>query len=53
MSKSQKLYNLKTGIMCEAERVIVLLEQILNSDDAGVKINVLADIALEKSKKIS
>jgi len=53
MSKKRQLYNLRAGIMCEIERVIVLLEQILNGDNTTVKINVLADITLEKSKKIS
>lgn len=52
MSKKEKLYNLRSGIMCETEKVTILLEQIINDDYAGVKINVLAGIALEKSKKI-
>lgn len=53
MGKAEKLYNLRSGIMCEAEKVIVLLEQILNNEDTGAKISVLISIALEKSKKIS
>ena len=53
MSKAKKLYNLRTGIMNESEKVIILLEQLLNGGEVEAKIYVLAGIALEKSRKIS
>jgi len=53
MSKKRKLYNLRTGIMCEIEKVNVLLEQITNNDNVELKTGILAQIALEKSRKIS
>lgn len=53
MGKKQKLYNLRTGVMCEIQKVSVLLEQITNNENVEVKTAVLAEIALEKSKKIA
>ncbi|MFA6988569.1 MAG: hypothetical protein WC197_00730 [Candidatus Gastranaerophilaceae bacterium] len=53
MSKKRKLYNLRTGIMCEIEKVMVLLEQITNNDCIERKTSILAEIALEKSERIS
>jgi hypothetical protein len=53
MSKRKKLYNLRTGIMCEIEKITVLLEQITNNDDVEIKTGILAQIALEKSQKVS
>ena len=53
MSKRKKLYNLKTGIMCDIEKIIVLLEQITNNDCIEKKSSILAEIALDKSRKIS
>jgi hypothetical protein len=53
MSKRKKLYNLRAEIMCEIEKVTVLLEQITNNDDVEIKAGILARIALEKSRKIS
>lgn len=53
MSKKRKLYNLRTGIMCEIEKVNVLLEQITINENAEIKTGILAQIALEKSRKIS
>jgi len=52
MSKKEKLYNLRTGIMCESEKAIILLEQILNNADILPKIFVLSNLALECNKKI-
>ncbi|OGH97641.1 MAG: hypothetical protein A2104_09800 [Candidatus Melainabacteria bacterium GWF2_32_7] len=53
MSKKKKLYNLRTGIMCEIEKVTVLLEQIINNENVEIKTGILAEIVLEKTKKIS
>jgi hypothetical protein len=53
MSKRKKLYNLRAEIMCEIEKITVLLEQITNNDDVEIKTGILARIALEKSQKIS
>lgn len=53
MGKNKKLKNLKFGIMVEAEKVEVLLEQIVYNDEITAKMQVLANIALEKSKRIS
>jgi hypothetical protein len=52
MSKKRKLEKLKFGIMAEAQKVEVLLEQIVYNEDITAKIRVLADIALERSKRI-
>ena len=53
MSKKKKLYNLRTGIMFEIEKLTVLLEQITDNDCTERKTSILAEIALDKSKKIS
>jgi len=53
MSKKKKLYNLRTGIMCEIEKATVLLEQITNNENVEIKTGILAEIVLEKTKKIS
>ncbi|MFA6989853.1 MAG: hypothetical protein WC197_07270 [Candidatus Gastranaerophilaceae bacterium] len=53
MSKKKKLYNLRTGIMCEIEKVTVLLEQITDNDCTERKTSIIAEIALEKSRRIS
>jgi hypothetical protein len=53
MGKRKKLYNLRSEIMCEIEKVTVLLEQITNNDDVEIKTGILASIALENSQKIS
>jgi hypothetical protein len=53
MSRKKKLEKLKFGIMAEAQKVEVLLEQIVYNEDVTAKIQVLADIALERSKRIS
>jgi len=53
MSKKKKLYNLRTGIMCDIEKIIVLLEQIIDNDRAERKTIILAEIALNLSRKIS
>lgn len=39
--------------MCDVEEVIVLLEQIADNHCTGLKASILAQIALEKSRKIS
>ena len=39
--------------MCEIEKVTVLLEQITYDAETERKVNILANIALEKSVKIS
>jgi hypothetical protein len=53
MGKKKKIHDLRTGIMCEIEKVTVLLEQITNNENVEIKTGVLAGIALEKSRKIS
>lgn len=53
MSKKKNLNNLSLQMMYETEEVEVLLEQIIFHDDMPPKIEVLARIALKKSKKIS
>jgi len=39
--------------MCEIEKVTVLLEQIINNENVEIKTGILAEIVLEKTKKIS
>jgi len=53
MNKKKKLYNFRTGIMCEIEKITVLLEQIIDNDLTERKTSILAGIALDKSRKIS
>jgi|GEM_PF-2743996 len=53
MNKSKKLYKLRTEIMCENEKAIVLLEQIVNNDNIVSKLQILSILALERVKKIS
>lgn len=53
MSKKKKLYKLRSTISIEIERIKVLLEHLIYKADNPIEINVLADIALEKSHKIS
>lgn len=53
MSKKQKLYNLRSNIFIEAERIEYLLRNVIYKSESQKETNVLAEIALEKSEKIS
>jgi ribosomal protein L20 len=53
MSKKQKLYNLRLNISVEAKRIKYLLESVIYKAETDIERNVLAEIALEKSEKIS
>ena len=52
MDKDDKLYNLRLNISTEAKGITFLLENVIYKSDSELEANVLADIALEKSKKI-
>jgi len=52
MSKKQKLYNLRSKISVEAEKIEYLLKNLIYKSES-VETSVLAEIALEKSEKIS
>jgi hypothetical protein len=53
MSKKQKLYNLRSSISVEAERIKYLLESAIYKTESSMEKNVLTEIALEKSENIS
>jgi len=53
MSKKQKLYNLRQNISSDAQKIEYLLKNIIYKSESQIETSVLAEIALEKSKKIS
>jgi len=53
MSKKQKLYNLRANISVETERIKYLLENAIYKSENNIEKNVLAEIALEKTERIS
>jgi len=53
MSKKQKLYNLRSNISIEAERIEYLLKNVIYKSESQLETSILAEIALEKSEKIS
>jgi len=53
MSKKQKLYNLRSNISCDAEKIEYLLKHVIYKSDNQIETSVLAEIALEKSQNIS
>ncbi|OGH96053.1 MAG: hypothetical protein A2104_08340 [Candidatus Melainabacteria bacterium GWF2_32_7] len=53
MGKKQKLYNLRAGISVEAQRIKYLLENAIYKSESTTEKDVLTEIALEKSTKIS
>jgi len=52
MSKKQKLYNLRATISSDAEKIEYLMKNIIHKDES-IETSVLAEIALEKSERIS
>jgi hypothetical protein len=53
MSKKQKLYNLRAGISSDAQKLKYLLEAVIYKSENLLETTVLAEIALEKSERIS
>lgn len=53
MSKKQKLYNLRENISVEAQRIKYLLENAVYKSESTTEKDVLTEIALEKSERIS
>jgi len=53
MSKKQKLYNLRAGISVEAQRIEYLLKNAIYKSESSTEKDILTDIALEKSERIS
>ena len=52
MSKKQKIYNLRAGISIEAPKIEYVLKNLIFKSE-NIETSVLAEIALEKSEKIS
>lgn len=52
MSKKKKLYNLRVNISSDAQKIEYLMKNMIFKSES-VEICVLAEIALEKSEKIS
>ena len=52
MSKKQKIYNLRAGISIEAQKIEYVLKNLIFKSE-NIETSVLAEIALEKSEKIS
>jgi hypothetical protein len=53
MGKKQKLYNLRANISIESQYIKYLLEHVIYKSDSEVEKDILSEIALEKSEKIS
>lgn len=53
MGKKQQLFNLRLNISVEAQRIEYLLKNIIYKSESSIEISTLADLALEKSEKIS
>jgi len=52
MSKKQKLYNLRATISSDAQKIEYILKNLIHKS-GNVETSVLAEIALEKSERIS
>jgi len=52
MNKKQKLYKLRSGISIEAQKIEYVLKNLIFKSE-NIETCVLAEIALEKSEKIS
>jgi len=52
MSKKQKLYNLRTNISSDAQKIEYLMKNVIHKSE-NIETSVLAEIALEKSERIS
>jgi hypothetical protein len=52
MSKKQKIYNLRAGISIESQKIEYVLKNLIFKSE-NIETCVLAEIALEKSEKIS
>ena len=52
MNKKQKLYNLRSAISIEAEKIEYLLKNVIYKSES-IETSVLSEIALEKAIKIS
>jgi hypothetical protein len=53
LSKKQKLYNLRSNISSDAQKIEYLMKNVIYKAESQVEIAVLAEIALEQSEKIS
>ena len=53
MGKKEKLYNLRLNISVESQRIEYLLKTIIYKSESPQEISTLADLALEKSERIS
>ena len=53
MGKKQKLYNLRAGISVEAQRIEYLLKNAIYKSENSTEKDVLTEIALEKTERIS
>ncbi len=53
MSKTQRLYNLRAGISIKSERIKFLLENIIFKSESEVETQVLAELALDETNRIS
>jgi len=52
MGKKQKLYNLRANISSDAQKIEYVLKNIIFKSES-IETSVLAEIALEKSERIS
>jgi len=52
MSKKQKLYNLRSNISSDAQKIEYLMKNVIYKAES-IETSVLAEIALEKSERIS
>jgi len=52
MGKKQKLYNLRANISADAQKIEYLLKNVIFKAES-IETSVLAEIALEKSERIS
>jgi hypothetical protein len=53
MSKKQKLYNLRSNISSDAQKIEYLMKNVIYKSESQLETSVLAEIALEKSERIS
>ena len=53
MNKKEKLYNLRAGISVKSERIKFLLQNIIFKSESKLETEVLADLALDETNRIS
>ena len=53
ISKKKKLYNLRSNISSDAQKIEYLLKNVIYKSESHLETAILTEIALEKTERIS